>query len=512
MAPVRVVTAEQSAARDAAAIAAGTPSLLLMERAGTAAADVLLRTCRKQATAGVAILAGPGNNGGDGWVLARRLAERGIAVRVQEVVPAKTADALENRNKALHLVSQGWPTGDEGVLVDALLGTGARGRPSGAIADALRRLEALQERGRTVVALDLPTGVDATTGDTGLSVKADLTVTFGTIKRGHLLARGRCGRIAVVDIGLGEHSDLPDGAPLLVDEEWVAARVPPIPAHAHKGTRRKVVIVGGGPGMAGATVLAARSAYRSGIGMVRLVVAGESLVAVQASCPEATALVWSSSDEQWQRDVASYADALLIGPGLGQERASRAVLERALDTWSGPVVLDADALNLFAGELARLRQRMEGKLALLTPHPGELARLVGRTAAEVDQARFDIGREVAAATGVAVLLKGVPTVVSAPTGECYVSARGTAALAVAGSGDVLGGIAVTLLAQTADPVSSGVCAAWIHGRAAELACSGRSLRGVTLDDVLDGLGSAWTFGSERPSPPVLAELPAVEAG
>jgi hydroxyethylthiazole kinase-like uncharacterized protein yjeF len=480
-----------------------------MERAGSAAAEVLLRVFSEQARSGVAVLVGPGNNGGDGWVLARRLVERGIAVRVQEVAGTRSADALENRRRALSLVSLGAPQGNEGVVVDALLGTGARGKPSGAVAEAVQCIEALRKPGRVIVALDVPTGVDATSGDTGLSVKADLTVTFGTMKRGLLLARGRAGCIVVADIGLGEHAHLADGAPLLVDEDWVAARIPPIPWQAHKGTRRKLVIVGGRRGMAGAAVLAARAAERSGVGMVRLMVAEESLGSVQAAIPEATALSWVATAEQWQEGVSAYADALLLGPGLGVDRTSRAVLERALAEWCGPVVLDADALNAFAGKVEELRQWTQGRAALLTPHPGELSRLAGRSVSDIEEARFEIGREVARVTSATVLLKGVPTVISSPDGECYVAARGTAALAVAGSGDVLGGIAATLLAQTGDAVASAVCAAWVHGRAAELAGAGRPLRGVTLGDVLEQLGYVWAFSGNRPLAPVLMELPAV---
>ena len=267
---VRVVTGEGAAARDAAAINAGVSSLALMHQAGTAAAEVLLRRFGDALGGGVLVMTGPGNNGGDGWVVAGHLAERGIPVRVHEVVASRTGDAFQMRSAAIHRVSLGAGDGTEMVVVDALLGTGARGAPSRALADAVRTIQQRRAAGAVVVALDIPTGVDATKGAGKLAVNADLTISFGTIKRGHLLSRAECGAIAVVDIGLGEHAELSDGAPALVDESWVANAIPSIDPNAHKGTRRRVVIVGGSRGMAGAVILATRAASRSGIGMVRI--------------------------------------------------------------------------------------------------------------------------------------------------------------------------------------------------------------------------------------------------
>ncbi len=209
---VRVVTAAEAAARDVAAIAAGTPSPALMEAAGRGAAAVIRKTYGDRLSRGVAILAGPGNNGGDGWVVARHLTAAGVPVRVAEYGESRTPDARAARDAALPGVSLGVPGGGEAVVVDALLGTGARGVPQGAIGDAVDHAVALRRGGAVVVALDVPTGVDATTGTAIRCVTADLTVTFGTLKRGHLVARGRCGTIVVLDIGLGDSAELEDGA------------------------------------------------------------------------------------------------------------------------------------------------------------------------------------------------------------------------------------------------------------------------------------------------------------
>ena len=192
---VRVVSGDGAAARDAAAIGAGTPSRSLMQRAGAAAAEVMMRRFGDALGGGVLILTGPGNNGGDGWVLAGQLSERGIPVRVHEVVESRTGDAYQERSAVIDRVALGAGDGSEMVVVDALLGTGARGAPTRALADAVRNIQHRRAAGAVVVSLDIPTGVDATTGATSLAVGADLTISFGTAKRGHLLARGECGAI-----------------------------------------------------------------------------------------------------------------------------------------------------------------------------------------------------------------------------------------------------------------------------------------------------------------------------
>jgi ADP-dependent NAD(P)H-hydrate dehydratase / NAD(P)H-hydrate epimerase len=510
---VRVVTAAEAAARDAAAIRSGVPSRALMQRAGAAAAAELCQRFAHRLAAGVAVYTGAGNNGGDGWVVAGALAAAGIRVRVEEVLEARTDDARAEREAARAILGGERPTGQEGVIVDALLGTGARARPRDAVAGAIARMDARRRDGAAVVALDLPSGVDATTGDDEGAVTADLTVTFGTMKRGALIARDRCGAIVVLDIGLGAHADLADGAPALVDAAWVHGRVPPIAARAHKGTRGRLVIVGGaaGGGMAGASVLAAHAALRSGAGMVRLVVAPENMSVVQTAAYDALANAWPESDDAVRGTICEWADAVLIGPGLGRSDAARALLERVLRLWRGPVVADADALNLFEGNAPALAALLRDRPALITPHPAEAGRLVGARASEVVAQQFDVAASLAKTLDAAVLLKGVPTVVAAPGGDRYVSGAGTPALATAGSGDLLAGIAATLVMQRKEAAESGACAAWIHGRAAEIATGAGPVRGTTLDQVTAALRAVWAEPVPAGRAPVLAELPAVPA-
>jgi NAD(P)H-hydrate epimerase len=540
---VLVVDSEQSAARDAAAIAGGVPSRALMQRAGAALAGELMLREPARISNGVRVFAGPGNNGGDAWVVARALATSGVAVRVTEVVAAKTPDAIAERELALPFVKldatphnpSSSPTSErsEWIIVDGLLGTGSSGTPRGAIAAAVDAIRDARMQGAFVAAIDLPTGLDATTGEASHAVEADLTLTFGAPKRGHLITRQACGAIVVLDIGLGAYASRDDGALPIVDEAWVARHVPPIPADAHKGTRKKLAIVGGALGMAGASILAARAAMRSGIGMVRLVVAPESLPVVQAAEPFALAGTWPADAKALEREILSWADGVVIGPGLGNSAESRALVDRVLAGWTGPVLLDADALNVFDGDVDALARAVGNRPVLLTPHPAEFSRLSSMKIEQVLARRFDVGAELARRLGATVLLKGTPTVITSPNGNSLVSAAGTPVLAAAGSGDLLSGIAGTLLTQIGDALTAGAIAAWVHGRAAEIAVeegasriphpasriphpapratrhAPRAVRGLTLDDALTALPLAWPRTTPRARYPVLFELPAV---
>jgi NAD(P)H-hydrate epimerase len=504
-----VTSARESAARDAAAIALGVPSRALMQRAGAAAAGEIARAFGGDLTHGVVVFAGPGNNGGDGWVVARCLAVAGVSVHVISTGDPSTDDARGERALARQVGLTDERPANARVIVDALLGTGASGTPRGAIASAVQDIARARAAGASVVALDLPTGVDADTGDADNAVRADLTVTFGTMKRGLLIARGNAGRIVLVDIGL------PPGdaaLPSLVTPAWVRHVIPPIAADAHKGVRRKLAIVGGQLGMAGAAVFAARAAMRAGIGMVRVIVAPESVPIVQDAAPHAIARAWPGERPDDMDDaIVHWADGVLIGPGLGDSPQSRALVERVLRAWRGPVVVDADGLNVFKGEAAKLGALLAGRPALLTPHAMELSRLYGAHPQEVLVRRFDIAGDLARVAHAAVLLKGVPTVVADASGARRVSAAGTPALAAAGSGDLLAGIAATLLTQLGDGLAAGAAAAWVHGRAAELASSGRGPRGVTLDDIEVAIGAVWPdlAAAHAPRYPVLTELPAI---
>lgn len=501
----RVVTAAQAAERDNATIASGTPSRTLMQRAGRGAAIVILERLASRLGEGAMVFTGPGNNGGDGWVVAGALARAGVAVSVEEAVPAKTPDSIAEKESASNALGKNSPR-HPGVVIDALLGTGSEGEPRGAVADAIQRIRELRESGAAVISLDVPSGLDATTGAHGNGVTADVTVTFGTVKRGHLLARDVCGEIILVDIGL-DPPRLEDTTHELIDEEWVRGRMPEIRFDDNKGKRGKLAIVAGGEGMPGAAILAGRAALRSGIGLVRMVVHESNVAAVANAIPSALISPWASDDAKLRADVGDWADAIVLGPGMGPELATRMLVERVLAGNKKPVLLDADALNVFSGDTRAVQWLLSGRQALITPHPAELGRLLNVPTDDIVARRFEVGSETVLETGATTLLKGTPTVITASTGKRYCVARGTAALATGGSGDVLSGIAGALLAQTGSAETSACVAAWVHGRAAEL-CG--YVRGVSLDDVLFVLPRAWNEREPELRAPVLARLPAVQ--
>ncbi len=507
---VRVVSASQAAELDAAAIAGGVPSRSLMQAAGRAAANLVLSRFPLESSRGVAVYAGPGNNGGDAWVVAAELARRGVRVRVAEISPSRTPDAIAEREAASAVLTHAVPDGSEGVIIDGLLGTGAKGAPHGEIADAIGRIDFMRSDDRAgvrIVSLDIPSGVDATTGEAfGAHVRAHLTVTFGAVKRGLLVNRDAAGAIVVVDIGLGAGAAHSGDAMPLIHAQMVRDAVPPILAGAHKGTRKRLVIIGGAHGMAGSTILAARGALRSGVGMVKLVVASESVAAVQSAEPAAMCAPWPQSHEEFDA-IWAWANVVLLGPGLGLGAAAAAFAERVLGEWKGPVVVDADGLTAFAGRAEALGALLKGRPAAITPHAVEFSRLAGMNPGEVNARRFEIAADLARRVHATVLLKGAPTIVSDGVAT-DVSASGSPVLATAGSGDVLGGIVATLLAQCGDARSSAACAAWIHGRAAEIAGAGQ-VRGVNLSDVIDALRLAWRLESPPFVAPILGELPAV---
>ena len=489
-----------------------------MQRAGTAAAGEISRRYSEQLRGGAVVFTGPGNNGGDGWVVAGILARSGVEVTVVEVVkatPAKSPDAVAAREAAIDSVKLADSAPDGAALViDALLGTGFEGEPRGKIGAAIATINELHERGARVAALDVPSGLDATTGQHSTCVVADVTLSFGGVKRGLLLARDCCGDIVVLDIGLDDaRANAPKkrampalSLPILVDGEWVRSRIPPIRFDAHKGIRKHLAIVGSGKGMPGAVVLASRAALRSGIGLVRVFVAPENVSPVLAAVPSALISEWPSSENQIKAEISKWADAVVIGPGLGNSKVTRSIVERILRDSKVPVLLDADALNVFEGDAKSLGKLLERRPALITPHPAEFARLAGIDVESVLANRFDVGLDLSRELGATVLLKGSPTVIFTPDGDRHVIARGTAALGTGGSGDLLDGIAGTMLAQTQDATVAGCCAAWVHGRAAEFC---EYVRGTTLDDVLYALPRAWNEIEPAPESPVLAELPAV---
>jgi len=508
---IPVLAAAEAAAWDSMARTQyRVPSRVLMETAGRAVAHVLLTEFPAALQGGVLIAAGAGNNGGDGWVMARALHAAGVPVWVAAVDP-KTDDAIDNR--ALARVDgvrelareETWP--QAAVAVDALLGTGAAGPIKG---DVLALGERVAAYGAPILAVDGPTGLDLTSGEAHGPVRAQLTVTFGGPRRGHLLAREWCGKIVVVDIGFPPADP---AWPVLVSDAWAAIRLPRLQPTMHKGDRGRVCVVGGAEGMTGAALHAARAALAAGAGLVKLVAAKETIAAARASLPDILTVesALGAELEPAAVEALEWADAIVVGPGMGREPldARRTFLAAALSRRPVPTVLDADALHLVTPELLTPSSRP----LVLTPHVGEFRALVGDALA--DQAandRWGAAARAASKLKATVLLKGVPTVIADLRGPVHVVASGNPGLATGGSGDLLAGFVGAFLARGMAPAEAAALGAHALGRAADLGARQWTARSLRPADVLAALPDVWrAWRDVRPAlPPVLAVLEAPE--
>jgi NAD(P)H-hydrate epimerase len=410
----------------------------LMERAGRAVAEEILRSCPDARR--IVAVCGKGANGGDGRIAARILREAGI--------DAVEADGDNDIAGA-------------GLVIDALFGTGFSGAPREEAVATIAAIERARSAGAAIVAVDLPSGVDSSTGEiAGAAVTADVTVTFHAAKVGLAVAPGRdrAGRVVIADIGL-EHG--PTAAVRATAD--IVREVPLRSGRDSKYTAGHVAVLGGSEGMAGAAVLAATAALRADAGYVTLLVPRASLAAVEALAlePVKHAFDWETAAAT-VRQVAARAGALAIGPGLGRSPEAHALVREALSTVDIATVVDADAL--FGLE----RVERAGP-TVLTPHAGELARLLGRDTPWVEAHRLDAARTAAAGFDAVVLLKGPDTIVAAPDGTVTVCDLGIPALATAGTGDVLTGVVAAFLAKGLPPVRAAAAGAIVHALAARAA-------------------------------------------
>ena len=495
--PLPDATAMQAA--DAAAIAAGTPGFQLMERAGSGLAAVVARELPEGL---VAVVCGKGNNGGDGYVAARRLRAAGREVRVLATTPPAelegdarlAADALTG--PAPVPVERGALDGAAGV-VDCLLGTGTSGPPRGAAAEAIRLICGA---GLPVVACDVPSGVDASTGAVPadeLVVGAVVTVSFAAAKPGLWIhpGKGCAGRIEIVDIGLGADFG---GSGISLAGAGVLEALPQRGASSTKFTAGHVLVVGGSRGLTGAVCLAAQAAARSGAGYVTALVPASLEAIFEVKLTEVMtrglpdtggALSVEAAREVLAQTGGRQDGALVLGGGLGRADATRDMAVELAEECAIGLVLDADGLNAFAGEARWIRPRAAP--TILTPHAGELGRLLGVASEEVERERLFHARTAAVQTEAVVVLKGDDTLVAAPDGRVVVSPGGAPGLATAGTGDVLAGICGALLAARLDPFTAAVAAVHLHLRAAQLAATAvGSPRAVTAGDVIAQLGHA----------------------
>ena len=490
---IELVTTAEMAEADRLTIAGGVPGIRLMESAGRAVADAVARRSARSAPA-VVVVAGPGNNGGDGFVSARLLAERGYPVRLlllgeRDRLKGDAAEAAGRwRGPVEGATAEGLAGAD--LIVDALFGAGLD-RPVAGAARAI--IEAINESGAPVIAVDLPSGISGDSGAVmGAAVRASETVSFFRRKPGHLLLPGRvhCGPVEVADIGIPDsvlekiHPTIFVNAPAL----W-AERFPVPQPGGHKYRRGHAVVVSGDQSHTGAARLAARGALRAGSGLATLASPRDAL-AVNA----ASNLAVMVRPVDGAKELSEFLDdprlnAVVLGPGGGVGPPMQEMVLAALSGERG-VVLDADALTSFADAPDRLFSaiRARGSSAtVVTPHEGEFARLFNkRTQIAKMSSKCDRARAAAAACGAIVLLKGSDTVVASPAGHCSITENAPPWLATAGSGDVLSGFVAGLLAQGMPAFEAASAAVWLHGEAGNEAGPG-----LIAEDLPDALRSVY---------------------
>jgi NAD(P)H-hydrate epimerase len=504
----RLVSAAEMRAIDRAAIeGCGIPGTTLMERAGAAVARSVHACLGPRGR--VLCVCGAGNNGGDGWVAARLLHGQGVPVQVASVVAreALQGDALAARLAAeragvarADLPDPAALHAEQGdVVVDALLGTGLSRAAEGSFARAIERVETLRRAGAKVVAVDVPSGLSADTGrPLGPCVHADVTVTFAFQKRGLVLHPGPAyaGEVVLADIGIPPEAAarVPVGCELLT-EGAARALVPPRPPDAHKGDAGRLLVVAGSPGKSGAAHLALLGALRGGAGLVTLAAREEVLPFALAGRPEAMSVPLVGSGPLSSGDLgpllaaARGMDAVAVGPGIPRGPETARLLRDFLDQARLPAVLDADALNALAeapGGVAGLAAP-----AVLTPHPGEMARLARCDIAAVQADRIGFAAACAREWGCVVVLKGARTVVADPDGPPCVIPTGNPGMATGGTGDVLAGLCGALLAGGLPARDAARVGAFVHGAAGDLAEERFGERGLLASDLGEALGGVW---------------------
>ncbi|HEY7107645.1 MAG TPA: NAD(P)H-hydrate dehydratase [Acidimicrobiia bacterium] len=471
----RIVTPEQMARADQRTVAAGTPAAVLMERAGRAVAWAARRVADGCYGRRAVVVCGKGNNGGDGLVTAEALARWGMRPVVVELASGIDRRAL---TRALARAD---------VVVDAMYGTGFRGALEG---DAAWCAEEFNRLGMPVLAVDIPSGVDGTTGAVqGVAVRATGTVTFAARKTGVVFEPGRsyAGRVSVVDIGIDA-----DAAEEPVIESFetadVADALPPRRPDAHKWMSG-VLVVGGSGGMTGAPMFVSHAAMRAGAGIVWCGLPGHDAARAASGTEVITRALPATGDGVLATDardvvlaMISRFKSLALGPGLGNDPAIRSTVFALVAEARIPLVLDADGLNALNGELRQLRGRETlGAPTVLTPHEAEYARLAGEP---VGDDRIAAARRLADRSATVVLLKGPGTVVAEPGGRVALNPTGNAALATAGSGDALTGIVAAFLARGMPAFEAAACAAWVHGRTADRLAARNGHSGVIASDLV----------------------------
>jgi ADP-dependent NAD(P)H-hydrate dehydratase / NAD(P)H-hydrate epimerase len=507
-----VVTAEQMREMDRLTIQKyGIPSLTLMERAGEGIAKAILERFAESVKKGVLIVAGKGNNGGDGFVVARLLQQQQVSCAVvllakQDEVSVEAAHNLkaylQTNGEVIEIDRDRLPLLNEamagkGLLVDAILGTGTKNEIRGIYADAIRAMNA---SGLPIVAVDIPSGLDADKGiPLGVCIQAAMTVALAYPKHGQVIYPGLryVGDLVVADIGIepGAVFEVNPAAEILTREE-VRSLVPVRKPDSHKGTYGHVLVIAGSRGKTGAAILASLACMRAGAGLTTLaaprslnnIIAG-ALIEVMTEPLRDTAAeeVEFLTDDEWRR-LLDRKTVVLLGPGIGVTDGTRNNLRWLLRHLDRPWVIDADGLNNLAFDLKRLRKAKTAPI--LTPHPGEMAGLIGKDTATVNNDRIGVAHAFATEHRCYVALKGARTVLATPGGKVFINPTGNPGMASGGMGDVLAGILAALLGQRLSPENAMKLAVYLHGFTADRIAADRGQIGMIASDVIEALPAA----------------------
>lgn len=499
---MRILTAKATRNIEAKAVKQGTGYRQLMENAGTAAAE-LIWEAYPNIDGPVVVLCGKGNNGGDGFVAARRLCQKGVKVSVVLAGgPPKTGDAAHMRALLTDLpvsVTEDLEEGAAllsraGLIVDAMFGIGFHGELR---APYDRLVLAVNQAKAPVVSLDVPSGLDSDSGFVPeVCIHADLTVSFSALKPVHAVypAKEACGRILVAPVGIGEDIVEQEESQISgISEKSVRRCFSPRRQNTNKGDFGKLLCVVGSVGMTGAAFLSVSAALRCGAGLVYLaapkdactILAGRLTEPVLCLLPQTAGGTLSADGAPVLRSRLRAASACLIGCGLGCNGDTQKIVEDLLLHSTAPIVLDADGINCAAKHIDIWKRA--GAPLVLTPHPGEMARLTGKSIGEIQSRRLESAREFAVEHGVVLVLKGAGTVIGLPDGRCLVNATGNPGMAKGGSGDLLAGMIASFLAQGMAPEKAAMCGVYLHGKAGDRTAKDLSEQAMLPSDLLSRL-------------------------
>jgi hydroxyethylthiazole kinase-like uncharacterized protein yjeF len=524
---MKVATARQMAELDRVTIQTyGVPSLVLMENAGRSCSERILRVLEEKVgapqEASLAVVCGKGNNGGDGMVIARHLHNRGVYVEVfllgevddlsadartqyeilrrmdVEIRVIRDAEGVEDLRSYLEEVH---------LVVDAILGTGLSSPLSGIVREVV---EVVNLSMATVFAVDIPSGIDATTGRIlGEAIRADYTGTFGLLKLGHVLLPGsiHCGETEIYDIGIPSRAvfdaEIKTEA---LDDQTVKSMLAVRPPDFHKGDAGRVFIVGGSPGLTGAPCLAGLAALRMGAGLItvvtpaslRPIVEAKQMEVMCAGVPDGGSGYFTPSMIPDLLAVVAKADVLVVGPGLGMTDTMPAFLKELLPRIKVPFLLDADALNALYGQVNVLQTA--GAPCLVTPHPGEMSRLTRESIEAIEASRIDSARHLAEEESVTVVLKGARTLVATSKGDIFINTTGNPYMASGGMGDALTGMIAALASQGLSPTDAACAGVFLHGMSADLLLQDHPMTPVSATDVIGNIRGALhhTLGETPP--------------